>query len=527
MTNTRRIDSRAQKVFKNLLPDEWLPRERSPDIHVDYAVEIADQDPTGEIFLVQLKGTEKPRYKGNTVKLSLKTKHLAYYLKKLKQPVFVVLVDTKAERAFWIFTQEWLREHHDIDLDSENRLDIEIPLDNDLSNTSRLIAAVQAAETFMRELWPSSVHASVRYTKELYERIDGRFTADVAFANGKTTCSFLAKEPVDISLGFDLSAETKGKMIDVVDRGRPARFTADEIIAMAGSPLFEHFQKTGKLSEIVIRPDTRVDAQLSLSVHEISGKEITAFHGIHGVICRGRAEAHYEGAIPKTPLSIRIIFPLLAPHYHQCSVNIRFESSGWDALPILNLPYFDKLHQLYRALNEGRQLKLSFEIAGEHVFSISSSHDTGKGILGLAVEHLTLVNKVRNIFRKFNKNAAYPISGFIDRADRHNIELIHALITDGRMNLKGNGVRFKGKLKLKEGLPELEESGQKVICLTTESDNTLSVLGQEIEIGAVSYALTYPVLSHDLRKLSQREIEDGVNFEITGTEWSEFVISKA
>ena len=108
MTNTRRIDSRAQKVFKNLLSDEWLPRERNPDIHVDYAVEIADQEPTGEIFLVQLKGTEKPRYKGNTVKLSLKTKHLAYYLKKLKQPVFVVLVDTKAERAFWIFTQEWL-----------------------------------------------------------------------------------------------------------------------------------------------------------------------------------------------------------------------------------------------------------------------------------------------------------------------------------------------------------------------------------------------------------------------------------
>ena len=47
----------------------------------------------------------------------------------------------------------------------KNRLDIEIPLDNDLSNTSRLIAAVQAAETFMRELWPSSVHASVQYNK--------------------------------------------------------------------------------------------------------------------------------------------------------------------------------------------------------------------------------------------------------------------------------------------------------------------------------------------------------------------------
>jgi len=527
MKNTRKIDSRAQKVFKNLLPDEWLPREMKPDIHVDYAVEIADLEPTGEIFLVQLKGTEKPRYKGKKAKLSLKTKHLAYYLNKIKLPVFVVLVDTKAEKAFWIFIQEWLREHPDIDIDSEKRIDIEIPLDNDLSGTGKLIDAVKSAETYMRELWPSSVHASAQHAKELYEQIDDRFAADVSFANGKTTCIFRAKEAVDIFLGFGLSADSKGKMINVLERGRPATFTTNEIKAIAGSPLFEHFQKTGKLSEVVIRPGSKVDAQLSLSVADTTGSDIVAFHGIKGVIYGGRAEASFEGAIPKTPLSIRISFPLLVPHNHQCSVNIRFEGIGWDGQQILNLPYFDKLNQFYQAVNEGSQIKIACEFEGQQVFTSSSAHGTGKGVLGLAVEHLKLIDKVRSIFSRFGKNAAYPKGGFIDSAEAHTIELVHALISDGSLRLKGSSIRFKGKLRLKEGCTETLELRQKVICLQTEPDRRFSVLGQEIEAGSVSYTLTYPAFSPDVRNLSQREIEDGFDFEITGTPESELIIAKA
>jgi hypothetical protein len=526
MKNTRKIDRRAQKVFQNLLPDEWLPREMKPDIHVDYSVEIADQDPTGETFYVQLKGREKPRYKGNKIKLRMKNKHLTYYLNKLKLPVFIVIVDTKDEKAFWVFIQECLRAHPNIDLSSGDSTDIEIPLDNDLSDTSRLISAVQSAETFMRELWPSSVHAAAQHTKQRYEQIDRRFIAEVGYADGNTTCVFRAKEPVEISLGFDPSDMTKKKMVDVFERGVPTRFTANEITAITGTPLFEDIQKTAKLSEVVLKPETRDDVRLNLSAFEPTGLELAALNGIQGAMSRGRTEAHYEGNILKTPFSIRITFPLFPSHNHQCRINITFESSKWDGLSILNLPYFDKLHQFYRAVHEGCQLRMAFEIGGQDSFTISSPHGTGKGILGQAVQHLTLIDKVRNIFRKYNKDSAYPDGGFINRADRYNIELIHSLITDGKLHSKGGDARFVGKLEPREDMPNFDELQSKVIYFKAEADKNFQILGQKIEFGSVTYTLTHPELSRDSRNLSQQEIENGINFEAKGTEGSELIISK-
>lgn len=66
------IDSKAQDLFRSLLPKEWVVRDYRPDYGIDFSIEIFDQpvnslassinanvETLGEHLLVQLKGVEK------------------------------------------------------------------------------------------------------------------------------------------------------------------------------------------------------------------------------------------------------------------------------------------------------------------------------------------------------------------------------------------------------------------------------------------------------------------------------------
>ncbi len=100
MAKTREIDTMAQNILRNSIPASWFIREQHPDFYIDYFIEIADRsEPSGIIFCVQLKGTKSPRYSNIYKKISLKTKHLAYYLDNVKQPVLVIAVDVKKKKG--------------------------------------------------------------------------------------------------------------------------------------------------------------------------------------------------------------------------------------------------------------------------------------------------------------------------------------------------------------------------------------------------------------------------------------------
>src|SRR3972149_7879232 len=154
MTTTREIDRMAQDVFRSNIPPSWIIREQHPDIYVDYFVEIADSaGPCGLIFGVQLKGTKAPRYSEKTIKISLKTKHLSYYLDKAKEPIFIVGVDVKIKQGYWLFIHEWSKnELQKRNWRNQKKIDVKIPLANTLSDARKLRQAILQAETYMRDL---------------------------------------------------------------------------------------------------------------------------------------------------------------------------------------------------------------------------------------------------------------------------------------------------------------------------------------------------------------------------------------
>lgn len=105
------IDSRAQAIFRNFAPDYWSLQEPSEDYGIDYYVQVFDEEtgrPKPIFFSIQLKGTEELTENDDFVKFNFKTDTLKYYLKDTPFPVFLVLVETKSERIYYIFLQEYI-----------------------------------------------------------------------------------------------------------------------------------------------------------------------------------------------------------------------------------------------------------------------------------------------------------------------------------------------------------------------------------------------------------------------------------
>ncbi len=107
-SKSHQIDEKAMQVFRKSLPLSWVLKPQHPDYAKDYLVEIAEGDDlTGVTFIVQLKGEESPKYRNDATEITfyLKKKYAIYYADKVKEPVFLVVVDASREVGYWTFIQ--------------------------------------------------------------------------------------------------------------------------------------------------------------------------------------------------------------------------------------------------------------------------------------------------------------------------------------------------------------------------------------------------------------------------------------
>lgn len=105
------INRVSGRIFKNLLPGNWLDRnqEDQNDYGVDLEIEqIAKGDiPKGRPFKVQLKGVENGSYRkdGALVFGKAFVSKFEYYLSELNIPLIFVVCDVTTKKCFWLPTQ--------------------------------------------------------------------------------------------------------------------------------------------------------------------------------------------------------------------------------------------------------------------------------------------------------------------------------------------------------------------------------------------------------------------------------------
>ena len=88
------IDEKACLQFPSSLPDSWLFRRLYLDYGIDGEVEIFENDQsTGIIFKVQIKGTENPKFISNDslISFSLTLDDVVYFCEELNVTMIFIL----------------------------------------------------------------------------------------------------------------------------------------------------------------------------------------------------------------------------------------------------------------------------------------------------------------------------------------------------------------------------------------------------------------------------------------------------
>lgn len=143
--SNQRIDSHAQKIFELNCPTNWSLQKPSEDYGIDYYVRVFEDDNIGEatkiFFAVQLKGVKKLKSQKTHVLFSMKTDTLNFYLTKVSEPVFLVVVDTSLNKIYWLFLQKYINETLSIekpDWKTQKSITLKIPKENNFKNTKTI-----------------------------------------------------------------------------------------------------------------------------------------------------------------------------------------------------------------------------------------------------------------------------------------------------------------------------------------------------------------------------------------------------
>jgi len=119
----------AETAFEALVPDEWVARRQTEDYGIDDEIEVFDEEEaTGDLFKVQLKGREFGRSTRASVRVRTST---FLYWQNLAVPVLRVLLDTASSRAFgrWVHAIDELKDVEElprnflVPFDQNHRLD--------------------------------------------------------------------------------------------------------------------------------------------------------------------------------------------------------------------------------------------------------------------------------------------------------------------------------------------------------------------------------------------------------------------
>lgn len=115
-TNQHIIDTLAVRRIMSVLPANWLLRSlEERDYGIDAKIELFDgPDPTGNFFLIQIKGQDGP-FRHKSPKKSIPTKTVEYAML-FDVPFYVFLNSHKSQKTKFV----WLQKYAELVLDQEN-----------------------------------------------------------------------------------------------------------------------------------------------------------------------------------------------------------------------------------------------------------------------------------------------------------------------------------------------------------------------------------------------------------------------
>jgi hypothetical protein len=509
---SHQTDDAAKVVFRDLLPKEWAVQELAPDYGIDFRVEVFEScRSTGEVFLVQLKGSTRLRRSGRGARLhvthSLRAANLTDYVDQNREPVFLVVADVTKREAFWVFLQGYAESNA---LGSgwrrKRNVTIRIPTVDALASTAKLRDAVACARRSMADKYPGTPPAAIRAAKAEAEALDPRLSVDVRADATGTHYTLNAKQPFTFTLTAKGEPdELVRKMADLVDRGLPVGFGPNEL-KVSGTPIFgERFTQLG----CVVQATTRQDVLLSLVGLDNSGSEVGRIDGIPCTLSGGRRERRLEGGMPSGPIQIKATVLFQDVPEKRSGRFLSFQFEKWGGLPILSLPFFDAVYSVFGPGRFSSQLRAEVVMpkGGGAIPVLLTLHDR-KFVTGFG-QILEVLRKARELARAYAVNPVFVITD-MGHNEMRDIDDLHALVFGDGIERKAPGASFRFRIG-RAGVPGLLEQRYPG-PLTTTGTKDVALLGQVIRVGTVSVTMSSMTLKQGIEAL-RREYAEGAKDE--------------
>jgi len=534
--DTFEIDNKAKKIFESSVPASWIIREPSPDFYIDYKIEIREkQKLTGKNIAVQLKGTTIPKYSGLSIKFSIKTKHLKYYLYRSLLPVFFVLVDVNGKKCYWIFIQKYLREMiKDRKWETQETFTLNIPIKNDVNNFDSFYKEINSAISYMRDLSATSISGAIKMKEQDMQIIDPRFSISTTYQDGITYHKLNPKEEVRFNLKFKCTDKKKKEIYDFITKGKKLDIKSDQILKLNGSPLFEKILDSKNPGILSFQPRVVKDISLTLSTFNVHEKNTSVLSGIRGILTGGTKELLFNGRLNTSPLKLVFNYPIIKDDIkYKINFTFGFDPEYWERYGIMDLPYFEKIYNFFHAIVEGDNIKIEIDKKGNTLFETTIESVEGNPFINGVFGHLYLLYKLRKIASFSNINPLANQIKNITRKDKDNINTVYELLVHGKYSKNGMGVIFNfnippNKNELNKVTKNMKNPDP-ILIKIKGTKAKFDILGNEIELFHVIYKLTKSETSIPLtyeeiqRNLRTKKI---IPVEIKGTKDSELFIRR-
>jgi len=482
------IDELAKQIFYAAIPVTWHYNEHRADYGKDFEVEIgeANGDQTGITFYVQLKGQEHAQITsdGRWVRFSkLEWKHATYYLDQVQDlPVFLVVVDVKARKGWYVFLQQQLR--FDQSWRTQKSVTVLLPIGNDLADSAKLRQAIEEARREMRRMNPPALQDAIEGQRERIREADPRLEAELIVRNGQPGFTLHPKEKVNLGFHFQGKREEVGpKVTDLLERGLLVQFGPGEM-SIQGSKLFQEFEKVGGALQIAIRQA----GTFTFLCKGVDGQELDRLSEVPGQYTGGMKELCFEGGFEASPLSIKV-GPITPGAGGSIILNMRL--GAWDGQRLRLLAFFDRLHRFFNALALSSEVAVECCYHGNLWFSMRAPWQD-KGITGPLTEYLGVTDKARKLAERFRIDPTWTIVSF-DNETRQAVEEMYGVFFENgwRRKVSGMGITATLDRRPKENSP---------VPIKTTSNIVFNLLGENIEVGRIVHEFTNMVIQPARRK---------------------------
>ena len=500
--------SKGEHIFEGLFSQPyWIVRKQSPDVFIDYLVEVVEQgEPTGRQFAAQVKGTQARKGGPAHLKYSAKAKQVRYWLNDCLHPAFVFLIDVETGEGHWLFAQQFAKEQIAASaLKTQTKITLRFAPEDSSADMDRFKAALQNAETYVRNLHPGSAKAAILAEKKNLEELYPGTKVSISATNQflKYQISQTAPSAAGMKIKFQ-NPEHAAAVKSFLETGQSFEAKATDIQTEDSPALAKLLQELGD-STIKIQTAHKVKGCVQFTFKASSASSTVIQLDGEWLLAPKRTVFH--GQLAESPLFIEYIREIAGSDAAQhVRIAFRFRFKEWQGQAIQALAYLTELWDLVRC----SEFQTRCLIRGNQLWPRESISICEPGVAHV-VDALDWLRQSSGAAKFLGINPALPKPETINTnsTESKNLQLLFKLLGSGvhEQTNVGEVVGFSGERE--PGEPTMAVGKRELTVNWTEAFREIDFFGVKIPFGPLIHTWT------DLELVGTRpvnEVRDEMTF---------------